>query len=143
MHSDDLIDPANKKPLRGFLVPGKSRPFGDSAYPLLMMMATHKPIVDYIREHGGMTIAQMAQVAGWTERRVRGRIQAGLKAADPTYQEAGRLAFPFGHSAMSYRITSFSQTVVRILIGRGKKISFATGELQMVEQSEKGESDAS
>lgn len=141
MPSDDLTDPANKKPKRGFLVPGKSRPFGDSAYPLLMMMAIHKPVVDYVKEHGGITITQMAQVAGWTERRVRGRIQTGLKAADPTYQEAGRLAFPFGHSAMSYRITQFSYDTVRVLIGRGKAISFATGELRMINEPVEGESD--
>lgn len=122
--------PVNPRPRRGFMLAGRSRPFGDSSYPLLLMMVVDGPVSDYIERHSGVTIAALAHRAGWSVGRTRGVVQSGLAAAYPTIEAGELLILPFRHTAQGYRLTNYGRSVCHVLTNRGTGISLL-GELHL------------
>lgn len=107
---------------RGFMVAGRSRAFGASSYPLITAMAFNNPeIVAYIKSYGGIHVPALARAMGWTEGRVRGVIQSGLKAANPTIELGPHHSLPFRRSAQSYRLTVHGQALARAIDDRQMK----------------------
>ena len=113
-----IEEPVNPKPRRGFLVPGRSRAFGESSYPLITHMAWGEGIADYIQRNGGIHIPALARALGWSIGRVTGVIQSGLKAANPTVELGPHHSLPFRRSAQSYRLTAYGLALANAINDR-------------------------
>lgn len=119
--STTIEEPVNPAPRRGMMLPGRSREFGASTYPLVMAMAWGEGISDYIKAHGGIHIPALARAMGWSIGRVTGVIQSGLKAANPTIEKGPHHSLPLRRSAQSYRLTRYGEALAKAVDDRNMK----------------------